>query len=117
MNLLALSVQYYGKPSIEGKIPAESFYPAPEVDSAIVRVDLGEVPSDPELTDRLFRIARAGFSQKRKKLRNTLSAALRLPAADAERALARAGVDPGRRAETVSVEEWIRIAGGFPLPE
>jgi 16S rRNA (adenine1518-N6/adenine1519-N6)-dimethyltransferase len=115
MSLLALSVQYYGKPSIEGKIPAESFYPAPEVDSAIVRVDLGETSRDPGASDRLFRIARAGFSQKRKMLRNTLPAGLKVPAGEAARALDRAGVDPARRAETVSVDEWMRIAGEFAV--
>jgi 16S rRNA (adenine1518-N6/adenine1519-N6)-dimethyltransferase len=112
MNLLALGVQYYGKPVIAGTIAADSFYPVPDVDSAIVCIDLaGGVERDPALTGKLFRIARAGFSQKRKKLRNTISGGLRLGAAVVERALSEAGVDPARRPETVSVEEWVRIAG------
>jgi 16S rRNA (adenine1518-N6/adenine1519-N6)-dimethyltransferase len=118
MSLLALSVQYYGTPSIEGNISADSFYPVPEVESAIIRVDLdGSRRRDVGASDRLFKIARAGFSQKRKMLRNTISAGLGLPRARIERILTLAGVDPTRRAETVSVEEWVRIAGGFALPE
>jgi 16S rRNA (adenine1518-N6/adenine1519-N6)-dimethyltransferase len=74
-------------------------------------VDLREAPSrDPEEADRLFRAARAGFSQKRKTLRNTLSAGLRISTAEAERALVLAGIQPRRRAETLSVEEWIALS-------
>jgi 16S rRNA (adenine1518-N6/adenine1519-N6)-dimethyltransferase len=115
MSLLALSVQYYGRPSIEGKIPADSFYPVPEVDSAIVRVDLeGSPDRAADAADRLFRIARAGFSQKRKKLRNALSAGLKLPAGRVERILSDAGVDSSRRPETLTVAEWRRLAEKFP---
>jgi 16S rRNA (adenine1518-N6/adenine1519-N6)-dimethyltransferase len=115
MSLLALSVQYYGSPSIQGKSPAESFYPVPDVDSAIVRVDLGGSPDrDADAADRMFRIARAGFAQKRKKLRNTLSAGLGLPAGRVERILAEAGVDSSRRPETLTVVEWERLAGKMP---
>ena len=111
MSLLALSVQYYGRPSIAGTIPADSFYPVPDVDSAIVRVDMDSAPDrEPESAARMFRIARAGFSQKRKKLRNTLSAGLGEPVGRVEQRLGKAGVDPDRRPETVSVEEWVRIA-------
>jgi 16S rRNA (adenine1518-N6/adenine1519-N6)-dimethyltransferase len=114
MSLLALSVQYYGKPSIAGKVPADSFYPVPEVDSAIVRVDLESAPDrNPDAADRLFRIARAGFSQKRKMLRNTLTAGLGLTDGRLEEILGKAGVDSARRPETLSVDEWVRVAEGF----
>jgi 16S rRNA (adenine1518-N6/adenine1519-N6)-dimethyltransferase len=114
MSLLALSVQYYGKPSVVGIIPADSFYPVPEVDSAIVRVDFDGAPDrDPDSANRMFRIARAGFSQKRKKLRNTLSAGLGEPVGRIEQILGRAGVDSARRPETVSVDEWMRITEEF----
>jgi 16S rRNA (adenine1518-N6/adenine1519-N6)-dimethyltransferase len=115
MNLLALSVQYYGNPSIRGEIPADAFYPVPDVDSAILRVDLEGAPErEAGASERLFRIARAGFAQKRKMLRNTLSAGLEMPAERVEQWLARAGVSASRRAETVAVEEWVRIAETFP---
>jgi 16S rRNA (adenine1518-N6/adenine1519-N6)-dimethyltransferase len=112
MSLLALSVQVYGKPSIAAKIPAGAFYPAPKVDSAVIRVDLYPEPLIP--VGRLkafFRLAKAGFSQKRKTLRNSLSAGLAIPAAEAANLLSAAGIDPMRRAETLSIEEWGRLTG------
>ncbi|MBN1439908.1 MAG: ribosomal RNA small subunit methyltransferase A [Anaerolineales bacterium] len=112
MSLLALSVQYYGKPSIRGRIHADMFYPVPDVDSAILRIDIdGARRRSIEDADRLFRVARAGFSQKRKMLRNTLSAGLGIPLKEIEWGLTEAGVDSKRRAETLAVEEWIRVAG------
>lgn len=111
MNLLALSVQVYGRPRIMSRIPAGAFYPAPKVDSAVVRVDLyGEpVVPGPRL-DEFFRLAKAGFSQKRKTLRNSLSGGMRWPKNETERILQSAGIDPMRRAETLSLEEWSLLA-------
>ena len=110
MNLLALSVQVYGTPSIEGIIPAEAFTPAPKVDSAILRIDIRPQPVIPaSLLDAFFSMIKAGFSQKRKTLRNSLSGGLRLSLADTEAMLVRAGIDPRRRAETLSLEEWGRL--------
>jgi 16S rRNA (adenine1518-N6/adenine1519-N6)-dimethyltransferase len=113
MSLLALSVQYYGHPSIVMRLKAGSFYPAPQVDSAVVRIDVGEQPTvalgqgiDEEA---LFGVARAGFGQKRKTLRNALSAGLRLAPGWVEEALGQAGIDPRRRAQTLSLEEWVEV--------
>jgi 16S rRNA (adenine1518-N6/adenine1519-N6)-dimethyltransferase len=115
MSLLSLSVQYFGAPSIVGNIPADAFYPVPKVDSAIVRVDINNAAArNPEAARRLFRVARAGFSQKRKMLRNTLAAGFALPPMDVEAFLDRAGVDPKRRAETLAVEEWLKLSEVFP---
>jgi 16S rRNA (adenine1518-N6/adenine1519-N6)-dimethyltransferase len=116
MSLLALSVQYYGTPAIVGSIPAEAFYPAPKVDSAVVKVELHNPARNGEAAGRLFRVARAGFSQKRKMLRNTLSAGLALPPKNVETSLVQAGVDPKRRAETLSVAEWVALAEALSLP-
>jgi 16S rRNA (adenine1518-N6/adenine1519-N6)-dimethyltransferase len=107
MSLLALSVQVYGHPAIAAQIPAESFYPSPKVDSAVVRLDIFPQPVIPEARlDNFFQLIKAGFSQKRKTLRNALSAGLRLAPAEAEAMLAEAGIDPRRRAETLAIEEW-----------
>jgi len=115
MSLLSLSVQYFGTPVIVGQIPAEAFYPVPKVDSAIVKVDLRNAAArNAGEAGRLFRVARAGFSQKRKMLRNTLSAGFALPPKDVESFLDRAGVDPKRRAETLAVDEWIKLTEVFP---
>ncbi|MDW8228052.1 MAG: 16S rRNA (adenine(1518)-N(6)/adenine(1519)-N(6))-dimethyltransferase RsmA, partial [Anaerolineales bacterium] len=85
MSLLALSVQVYGYPSIAGRIPAGAFYPPPKVDSAILRIEIAAEPFlAPSLIDDFFTLVRAGFSQKRKTLRNALAAGLNLPNASVE---------------------------------
>ncbi len=107
LSLLALSVQIYGHPRIAALIPAGAFYPVPNVDSAALRVDLFEQPIiDDESIETFFRLAKAGFSQKRKTLRNAMAAGLRMQANQVETLLREAGIDPQRRAETVSLAEW-----------
>jgi 16S rRNA (adenine1518-N6/adenine1519-N6)-dimethyltransferase len=107
LSLLALSVQVYGKPSIAAKIPAGAFHPAPKVNSAILRIDIYDEPLIPnDLSNIFFKLIKAGFSQKRKTLRNSLSSGLHIPATEAETLLASAGINPMRRAETLSIEEW-----------
>jgi 16S rRNA (adenine1518-N6/adenine1519-N6)-dimethyltransferase len=110
LSLLALSVQVYGTPTIVARIPAEAFYPAPKVDSAVVRVEMSDHPAIPPADlESFFRLAKAGFSQKRKTLRNALAGGLRLEKAEASALLEAAGVDPMRRAETLSLEEWGKL--------
>jgi len=110
MSLLSLSVQVYGTPSIVAHIPAEAFYPAPKVDSAVLRVEILPEPAIPTaLLETFFSLIKAGFSQKRKTLRNSLSGGLGIAPAGAEKMLAEAGLDPMRRAETLSMEEWERL--------
>ena len=107
MSLLALSIQVYGKPAIVGKIPAGEFYPHPNVDSAIIRISLYDEPRIPTaLLDDFFLLAKAGFSQKRKNLRNALSAGLRLSKDECESLLHATSIDPRRRAETLNLDEW-----------
>jgi 16S rRNA (adenine1518-N6/adenine1519-N6)-dimethyltransferase len=117
MSLLAVSVQFYGQPRIVARVPAGAFYPAPKVDSAVVRIDLGEGTAAllKEGIDetKFFRVVRAGFSQKRKTLRNSLSAGLGLSTASVGALLEEAGVDPRRRAETLSLGEWAEVAAAF----
>jgi 16S rRNA (adenine1518-N6/adenine1519-N6)-dimethyltransferase len=110
MSLLALSVQVYGKPRITATIPAVAFFPSPKVDSAVLCVDIFEHPQiKPELLESFFKLTKAGFSQKRKTLRNSLSAGLHIPPMEAAELLTKAGIDPGRRAETLSIEEWGKL--------
>ncbi len=111
MSLLALSVQVYGQPRPVLRIPAGAFYPPPQVDSVSLRVDLYPQPLIPaDLLNDFFRLAKAGFAQKRKTLRNSLSAGLAIPPAQAAALLAAAGIDPQRRAETLSIPEWERLS-------
>jgi 16S rRNA (adenine1518-N6/adenine1519-N6)-dimethyltransferase len=114
LSLLALSVQVFGKPQIKAQIPAGAFYPSPKVDSAVVRVDIYPHPQIPQ--DQLgdfFRLAKAGFSQKRKNLRNALSGGLGWEKSQAEELLQQARIDARRRAETLSLEEWSRLVEGY----
>ncbi len=114
MSLLALGVQVYGQPKIVARIPAGAFYPPPNVDSAVVRVDLYSEPVIPSgQIENFFRLAKAGFGQKRKTLRNSLSAGLSWPAAQTAALLESAGIDPQRRAETLSIEEWRGLTERF----
>jgi 16S rRNA (adenine1518-N6/adenine1519-N6)-dimethyltransferase len=107
LSLLAVSVQFYAEPYIVDHVPASAFYPRPKVDSAVLRLDSRPQPAVAGVApEAFFRIVRAGFSQKRKQLLNTLSAGLHLPKPEAAAALNAAGIDPKRRAETLSLEEW-----------
>jgi 16S rRNA (adenine1518-N6/adenine1519-N6)-dimethyltransferase len=118
LSLLALSVQVYGEPKICGILPAAAFFPPPKVDSAILRVDMLSQPRIPApQLETFFRLAKAGFSQKRKTLRNSLSAGLRLALADTAHLLEQAGIDPMRRAETLSLVEWGALTAQYTLPE
>ena len=108
--LLALSVQVYGLPKVVAQLPAEAFIPPPKVASAVVRVDLYPQPLIPaEQLDVFFRLAKAGYSQKRKTLRNALAGGLRIEPSQAAELLTRAEIDPQRRAETVGLEEWGKL--------
>jgi 16S rRNA (adenine1518-N6/adenine1519-N6)-dimethyltransferase len=111
MSLLAVSVQFYGQPKLLFRIKPGSFYPPPEVESAVVRIDLHTAPPVPvEDTAAFFRVVRAGFAQRRKQLRNTLAAGLRRSPEEVAARLREAGVDPRQRAEALSLEEWARVA-------
>ena len=114
MSLLAVSVQFYGEPRIVARIPAGAFYPPPEVESAVVRIEVAEQPTVPDVEEKVFfRVVRAGFGQKRKTLRNALRAGLALDVERVVRALTAAGVDPERRAETLSLAEWGAVTRAF----
>ncbi len=110
LSLLALSVQVYGKPRIEAKIPAGAFHPVPNVDSAILRIDIYDEPLIAhDMLPLFFKLTKAGFSQKRKMLRNSLASGLQIKPPNAESLLTQAGIDPMRRAETLTIEEWKRL--------
>lgn len=107
LSLLAVSVQVYAEPRLLHVVPAGAFYPQPKVDSAVVRLDVRPTPALAGMSaERFFRVVRAGFGQKRKQLGNSLAAGLSLPKATAAAALRAAGIDPMRRAETLSLDEW-----------
>jgi 16S rRNA (adenine1518-N6/adenine1519-N6)-dimethyltransferase len=114
LSLLAVSVRVYGVPRLALSIPAGAFYPAPKVDSGVLLIDTHPTPLLPTEQLRLFfRIVKAGFSQKRKMLRNTLSAGMRMPVQECERILKLAGIDPARRAQTLEPTEWVTLTDEF----
>ena len=114
LSLLALSVQVYGHPRAVLRIPAGAFYPAPKVDSVTLRVDLYPQPLvPPENLPTFFRLAKAGFSQKRKTLRNALAGSLGWNRQQINDLLEQAEIDPQRRAETLSLDEWKRLTDEY----
>lgn len=111
LSLLALSVQVYGQPRIAKHIPAGAFFPAPKVDSSVLVVDIYPSPQvDENFLDIFFQLIKAGFSQKRKKLRNSISAGMHQTPIETEKLLNAADIDPHRRAETLSLEEWGKLS-------
>lgn len=110
MSLLSLSVQVYGSPRIAHRIPAGAFYPVPNVDSAVLLIDLyDKAKFPPENLKAFFRLAKASFSQKRKTLANSLAS---LPEWTKEQTVARletAGIDARRRPQTLSLDEWQKL--------
>ena len=116
MSLLALSVQVYGQPRIAFHISAEAFFPIPKVDSSVLVIDIYSAPVlDEDLLDTFFQLVKAGFSQKRKKLRNSISAGMHHSPAETEKLLWAANIDPQRRAETLSLEEWEKLSNQYSI--
>ncbi|MBF6613668.1 MAG: ribosomal RNA small subunit methyltransferase A [Chloroflexi bacterium] len=112
MSLLAVGVQLYGKPKVLFRVPPGAFNPPPKVESAVVQIEvysLAERPVVPLSDKDFFKVAQAGFSQKRKQVANTLSSGLHLGKADVIVGLKAAGIEPTRRAETLTIAEWAAV--------
>lgn len=112
MNLLAVSVQFYGKPKIVDYVSKKSFWPQPNVDSAIIKiVPYGEhKKTDSKL---FFRIVKAGFSQPRKQIANNLSKALKLDREVVVPLLLAKKIEPDQRAQSLTIAEWSLLAEAF----
>lgn len=110
MSLLSVGIQLYGKAKIVTVVPPGAFRPAPEVTSAVVRIEPYERPRvAPEDAEQFFSLVRAGFSAPRKQLQGAMSHALKRGASEVRGLLESAGVDPTRRAETLSIAEWLSL--------
>jgi len=109
-SLITIESQLFGKSEIIHKVPSSSFHPAPKVNSAVLKITVFDKPLVPkdELEDFL-RIVKFGFSQKRKKLSNTLSAGLRMETPKVKELLKKVNIDPDLRAEHLEIEDWKRI--------
>lgn len=110
LSLLAVSVQFYGSPHIAMRLNPAAFWPRPDVESVVVRIDTYPSPPVDVPGEKLFfRVVRAGFGQKRKQLRNSLSSGLHLEKGQIDDLMAQAEIDPQRRAETLGLEEWASL--------
>ncbi|HVP67530.1 MAG TPA: 16S rRNA (adenine(1518)-N(6)/adenine(1519)-N(6))-dimethyltransferase RsmA [Anaeromyxobacteraceae bacterium] len=115
-GLLSVLLQQRARVRVERIVGRGSFHPPPRVDSAVVVVEFGA--RAPRCADpaRFRRLVKAGFGQRRKTLRNALEAARIAPRADLAQALAAASLDPSRRGETLTVEEWEALDRALPVP-
>jgi 16S rRNA (adenine1518-N6/adenine1519-N6)-dimethyltransferase len=109
-SMLSIAVQFYGKPSIIKVVPSASFYPPPEVDSTIVKIDVyRQPPVDVSDVEGFFKLVRAGFTAARKQVVNSLMQGLGLPRPEVIDLLEKAEIDSHRRAETFTLEEWANL--------
>ncbi len=110
LSILAISIQLFGQPEIVQTVLAKSFYPAPKVDSAIVKIDLFKEPkyilSDEK---RFFKIVKACFAGKRKQIHNTLVNNLALDKNSVAGILSQLKINPAARPQELSIEEWIEL--------
>lgn len=110
MSLLAVSIQVYSRVRIIASVPARSFYPQPKVDSVILRFDMLPEPAvKVDDMNGFFDVVRSGFSAPRKQLHNSLAHGLCMKPAEVAPLLKQADIDPQRRAETLSLEEWAKL--------
>lgn len=93
------------------QVPRACFMPPPRVDSAVLRLERVRTDEDPALVSAARRLAEAAFAQRRKTLRNSVLASTGWSAAMLDDALLASGIDGGRRAEALSVQEFIKLAG------
>ena len=107
MSLLSVTAQFYWQVSLGVIVPPEAFEPPPKVDSQVLKLQKREKPlyDDVEPKD-FFRLVKAGFSQKRKTLLNSLSAGLQLDKSRVKQICVSVEIDPGRRPQTLSLDEW-----------
>lgn len=109
-TFFTLETAVFGHADYIATVPADSFYPAPKVDSAILRITVYSEPKVPEeKLQEFFRMVKFGFSQKRKKLANSLGAGIHMEPAEVKKLLILAGINPETRAEDLEVEDWIRL--------
>lgn len=111
LSVLAISVQLFGKPEIVKIVPAKSFFPAPKVDSAILKIKLFTEPKY-KLSDekKFFRIVKACFAGKRKQLHNTLTSNLKLPKEKVLEILSSLEINPMARPQELTIEKWIELS-------
>ena len=110
MSVLSVSVQIFAEAELDIEVPRQFFTPPPKVDSQVVILRTRNNPLiTPEDQRDFFRIVKAGFSAKRKKLRSSLSGGLGIDKSSVEELLKNAGISPDARAEDLAIEDWKRL--------
>jgi 16S rRNA (adenine1518-N6/adenine1519-N6)-dimethyltransferase len=110
MSILAVSAQLFADVSLGDVVPAELFTPPPKVDSQVVILKTRATPFLTDITEKdFFKVVKAGFSAKRKKLRSSLAGGLNMTKDDAATLLTRAGISPDIRAEDLSLDQWVEL--------
>ena len=111
MSILAVSSQIFAKVRLGDIVPAELFTPPPKVDSQVVILDMRETPLVPAENEKaFFRMMKAGFIAKRKKLRSSLASGLHVSKEEVEALLRKHGISPDSRAEDLSIEDWLKLS-------
>lgn len=109
MSVLAFSVQYFGRPRLVATVPATSFWPAPEVNSAILHIAVLPQPVFAADQSALFRLVKAGFGEKRKMLRNSLAGGLQISPKVAAELLQAANIKSSARAQELDMQQWRQL--------
>jgi len=110
MSILSVAVQLHGQPRIVRLVPPQSFWPVPKVDSAVIQIDLHPAGLCLEVDEKAYmRLVKIGFSQKRKQLKNSLSAGLQIESSEVVRLLTLSGLKPTARAQELSLEDWAKL--------
>ncbi len=110
MSMLALAAQVYAEASLGVEVPRKYFTPPPEVDSQVIVLKTRAEPLvDAADQADFFRLARAGFSEKRKKLRSSLAGGLHLEKTALDATLQKLGISPEARAQELSIDDWKRL--------
>ena len=111
MSVLSVSVQLYYEPKLGRVVPAELFAPPPKVDSQAVILRRRQKPLFENLdTQKFFRVVKAGFSERRKKLRSSLGSGLSVSKEQADELLKRAVIAPDARAQELSLDQWYKLS-------
>jgi len=109
-GMLTLLAELYGKAERVCNVSAGSFYPAPKIDSMVIKLTLGI----PKLhSEEVLKIAKIGFSQRRKKLLSNLSTGLKLDKKKLREAFLECGINENARAEELSKSDWLKLAEKF----
>jgi len=110
MSILSISAQIYGEVELDQMVPAHYFTPPPKVDSQVVVIRTRSEPLiAPKDEKQFFKVVKAGFSSKRKKLRSSLSAGLNITKQETEDILKKVGINPDDRAEALAMQQWVDL--------